>query len=1121
MSLASLVESDFTPEVRQRGDEYFAAGRVKEVERGDCDVVYRVSGSQVYSVELDWSQADEGLMHAGCDCPYYDETGVCKHVWAALRQADKDFVKLQLPPVRRLSLEDISYLNDLNGFDDDDDDLGDIYTPLPPLYRPPNATPRTNEKPKWQLQLEQVKNLVPRDGAVVNSLDLAKTKLGKITYTLDVAASQVNRQLVMRLLVQEPKQNGDFGKRKNLSMSRWELAKWQSHPDYSLLAWLLAVADDPQPSSWRSSYGNSDALPSLFTLPEVIWPQILPNLIATGRFGWALQTSPPLSDEDFFPILYDDGPPWKFALGILADDEQQVWKMQGTMQRAADGLQRDLKTAICPPLQGLILWPDGFAKADCRGQEAWIELLRRDEPIVVPYAQRDQLIEQLYRLPNLPAANWPENLRYDEVRIPPQGKLTLRSRGQPGSELLASVTYLYGSQSFTLRDTASGRTDHQQKSIILRDLPAERGMLSTFPLLGFKSDSYYNSQSDFILPLKNMPAATAKLMDEGWQVEAQGALIRSAGVFSFSVNSGVDWFELAGVCDFDGQHVTFPDVLAAIKKGERFVKLGDGTQGLLPEDWLKRYGNLAELGEMNDDKLIFKPSQALLLDAMLASQADVKFDRHFSGLREKLRSFRGIAPINKPRGFVGELRHYQQEGLGWLKFLQDFRFGGCLADDMGLGKTIQVLALLEQQRSRRLKKGEVRRPSLVVVPRSLIFNWLDEAQRFAPKLKMLNFSQSDRTTKWEQVAEHDVILTTYGVLLRDVVEWNKHEFDYVILDEAQAIKNTNSQSAKACRLLNAQHRLALTGTPVENHVGELWSILEFLNPGMLGRFAAFNKLVDASRKDQPETQTQSLGAIAQAVAPFILRRTKQQVLKDLPEKTEKTIYCDLSKIERKKYDEIRDYYRASLANTIQVKGLEKAKIHVLEALLRLRQASCHLGLLDEAKASESSAKLEVLFEQLDELVAEGHKALVFSQFTSLLAIVRTHLDKRKIRYEYLDGQTRDRQQRVENFQNDATLPLFLISLKAGGRGLNLTAADYVFILDPWWNPAVEAQAVDRAHRIGQTQPVFAYRLIARDTVEEKILELQRSKRDLADAIISADSSVLRNLTPEDLQMLLG
>ncbi|HEV3007251.1 MAG TPA: DEAD/DEAH box helicase, partial [Pirellulales bacterium] len=419
-------------------------------------------------------------------------------------------------------------------------------------------------------------------------------------------------------------------------------------------------------------------------------------------------------------------------------------------------------------------------------------------------------------------------------------------------------------------------------------------------------------------------------------------------------------------------------------------------------------------------------------------------------------------------------------------------------------------------RSAQAENDGERRPSLVVVPRSLVHNWIEEAARFAPQLRVLDYTGLERGARREEFGRFDLVVTTYGTLRRDAGVLKDMAFDYAILDESQAVKNAASQAAKACRLLSARHRLAMTGTPIENHLGELWSLFEFLNPGMLGRSSTLKQFAGARGKESGD-----LERLAKALRPFVLRRTKEQVLTELPEKTEQTLYCELDGKQRKLYDELRQHYRDLLNKKIASDGLQKSKIHVLEALLRLRQAACHPALIDKSNRNLPSAKLETLMEQLREVLEEGHKALVFSQFTSLLALVRAEFDRQGIRYEYLDGATRDRKQRVDRFQQDAACPVFLISLKAGGLGLNLTAADYVFILDPWWNPAVEAQAVDRAHRIGQTQRVFAYRLIARDTVEEKILQLQGDKRKLAEAIISADNSLISNLTADDLTLLLS
>jgi SNF2 family DNA or RNA helicase len=610
------------------------------------------------------------------------------------------------------------------------------------------------------------------------------------------------------------------------------------------------------------------------------------------------------------------------------------------------------------------------------------------------------------------------------------------------------------------------------------------------------------------------------LAEDGWVVEADDRRVRRPGEVRLAVSSGVEWLELRGGVDFEGVALSVPELLRAVRRNERLVRLDDGSQGILPEEWLELWGPVARLGEPGDEAGAWRllTSQALFLETLLEQVAEISADLDFERLRERLSSFDGIEARDPPRGFAGELRPYQREGLGWLLFLRSLRFGGCLADDMGLGKTVQLLALLAHRHQR---PPEERRPSLVVVPRSLVANWLEETARFVPALSALAYRGAGRKLWLESLDRYDLVVTTYGTLRRDVEELQAIDFDYAVLDEAQAIKNFASQTARACRRLKARHRLALTGTPVENHLGELWSLFAFLNPGMLGELKVFDRFLGKTGVGSSELDAEALALLARALRPFVLRRTKDQVLADLPPKSELTLHCDLRDRQRRQYDELRVHYQTRLAARVREVGLERSKIEVIEALLRLRQAACHPGLLDESRGWEPSAKLDVLWRHLREVLAEGHKALVFSQFTRFLGLLRRRLDRLGIAYEYLDGRTANRRRRIERFQTDDACPLFLISLKAGGVGLNLTAADYVFLLDPWWNPAVEAQAVDRAHRIGQERPVFAYRLIARDTVEEKVVELQGKKRRLADAVLRADEGLMRSLTAEDLRWLLS
>lgn len=401
------------------------------------------------------------------------------------------------------------------------------------------------------------------------------------------------------------------------------------------------------------------------------------------------------------------------------------------------------------------------------------------------------------------------------------------------------------------------------------------------------------------------------------------------------------------------------------------------------------------------------------------------------------------------------------------------------------------------------------------MPTSLVHNWLQESEKFSPTLKLLNYTGGDRKQAPLDLAQHDVILTTYGVLRNDIESLQSIEFHYVILDEAQAMKNSSSQTAASVRQLKAQFRLGLSGTPIENHLGELWSIMSFVNPGLLWNRERFDQLYCSGR-----TKADDIDRLRRLVKPFILRRTKEEVLTELPAKTEQVILCEMDTKHKKFYNEIKNFYRMSILKLVDQKGMKNSKLQVLEGLLRLRQAACHPQLL-KPDSDLKSSKLETLLHMLEETIDEGQKALVFSQFTSMLALIDAKVGQRKWSRAYLDGQTRKRQDQVKQFQDDPDCKLFLISLKAGGLGLNLTAASFVFIYDPWWNPAAEMQAIDRAYRMGQTKPVTAYRLIMKDTVEEKILELQSKKKDLVKAVISDESSIIKDLSMDDLKYLFS
>jgi len=732
----------------------------------------------------------------------------------------------------------------------------------------------------------------------------------------------------------------------------------------------------------------------------------------------------------------------------------------------------------------------------------------------VAEAELAEFVERVFGQRGVSALSLPDD--YDCSEEPPALRPVLDLEAPTGKKLNAHVAF----------DYAGRRVPAEQESTLVladrkawkRHRDAEQQALDTLARLGFTGELLGNARQpragSVTIEERALAAALRELLAAGWLVQAEGKRYRAASGFNIEVESGIDWFEVKGGVTFEGGELPFPKLLAAIKQRRSVVQLGDGTFGVLPEEWMQRWGLLAELVGASAESLRVSSRQIGLLQALLAALPEQDAGaRGLRALRRKVDEFQAVKPARAARGFRGALRPYQEQGLGWLSTLGELGFGACLADDMGLGKTIQVLAYLHSQRE---KRGKRHRAALVVVPRSLLSNWLDEAARFAPQLSVRQHWGAERQRNKESLGDADIVLTTYGTLRSDIALFGEMDFACVVLDEAQAIKNKQSATAKCAKLLRADRRIAMSGTPVENHLGELWSLFEFLNPGLLKELPGLRRALESTKPSD-----EVLGLVRTLLRPFVLRRTKREVAKDLPDRVEQTLYVELEQDERQLYDELLLHYQASISKKVVQVGVERATSHLLEALLRLRQAACHPGLIDHGRQRESSAKVECLVERLRALRAEGHRALVFSQFTSLLSIVRERLTEEQISFEYLDGKTRDRAGAVARFQSDPSIGAFLISLKAGGVGLNLTGADYVFILDPWWNPAAEAQAIDRAHRIGQTRNVIAYRLLAKRTVEERVAHLQAQKRDLVAGIMGDDHALAKRLTRGDLEALLS
>jgi superfamily II DNA/RNA helicase len=587
------------------------------------------------------------------------------------------------------------------------------------------------------------------------------------------------------------------------------------------------------------------------------------------------------------------------------------------------------------------------------------------------------------------------------------------------------------------------------------------------------------------------------------------------GRVTTTVASGQDWFDISIMVNFGDIQVSLSEIRKAVLKKQRYIQLSDGSVGVLPNEWFHRFEKYFRHGEVDGDHLKVSKLRFSIIDELFDNIDDVNVLEELSAKRKKLAAFSSITETTVPEGISADLRHYQKEGLNWLNFLHEMGWGGILADDMGLGKTLQVLTFLQHVLERN------RQTNLIIVPTTLLFNWENEIRKFAPDIKAHYHYGVNRTNTTEGFEAYDIVFTTYGVLLRDVQMLREFDFNYVVLDESQAIKNPASRRYKAVCLLNAQNRLALSGTPIENSTFDLYAQMSFVNRGFLGSVAAFKD--GFSNAIDKEGDEMIGGELQRLINPFVLRRTKEKVASELPPKTEDVIFCEMDTAQRKVYNAFRDDYKNRLIGKIKEDGVGQSKMMVLEALTRLRQICDSPQLITDERANETeSVKIKEIIQHITDKTA-NHKILIFSQFVKMLGLIKNELVRRNIEFEYLDGQstTKQREQSVNNFQENDELRVFLISLKAGGTGLNLTAADYVYIVDPWWNPAVENQAIDRCYRIGQDKKVFAYRLICRDTVEEKILKLQERKKKVAGDIVQTDENIMKTLSADDIHELFS
>ncbi len=768
-------------------------------------------------------------------------------------------------------------------------------------------------------------------------------------------------------------------------------------------------------------------------------------------------------------------------------------------------------------------------------------------PVRVPRSQVPLFLSQHW--PQLQAAGGVEaNFRLEDFTLEPQTPRFVLSLRGGLAQLGALLQCAYGSRIMTVGVTASDEgvwlpDPDVPTRYSTRELNAERAALARLQRSGFIGpDSQGRLQLIGQSGVLNFLAREFPKLQREWSVTLDEQLEnrtlknieRVEPQFQIT-SSGVQWFDLGVVfATPSGETFSAAEIQRLVLSGQSHTRLKNGKLAVIDTGAVEELQEvLLDCAPQQHAQGYRIPSQqAGFLEATLRQHADWKTQAP-AAWRDRAAKQSGEAVLECPPlgALEGVLRPYQKQGVAWLGFLRENSFGGILADEMGLGKTLQTLAFLRSRRREaadataptklRLPTSAATLPHLIVCPTSLVFNWVAEAKKFTPELKVAALHGPDRHQLFDQIATSDIVVTSYALIRRDAEKYREIEFDTVVLDEAQHIKNRQTQNAQAVKSVRAQHRLVLTGTPLENSVLDLWSIFDFLMPGYLGAAKDFRERYELPIAKEQNREVQA--RLARRLRPFLLRRLKQEVAADLPAKLEQVAFCELTPDQRSVYQQVIEASRKEVLAAVGAQGIAKSRMVVLTALLRLRQVCCDLRLLklENINPANASGKLEMFGELLAEVIDGGHRVLVFSQFVGMLTLLRERLAEEGIEYCYLDGSTTDRARVVERFQTNPAIPVFLISLKAGGVGLNLTGADTVVHFDPWWNPAVEAQATDRAHRIGQTKVVTSYKLITRDTVEEKILTLQNRKREIIQATIGGEEEFAAALNWEEIQELLA
>lgn len=1001
-------------------------------------------------VKIRMLEMDQSLRWS-CTCEIYDTKINCRHIWAGLIVA-----------------EERSFFQWRFGSSLDD---GKIPTFQISVHGPLNAEPKDdylNPSPIDYKQLDDTDS--PLRLKKREALFLLKTQISEF------------EDWSVQLYYRNCYEDGTRG-------------RWQEEES---AYWIEVAEYDPKYrkaiKAYKTAHDNARYEFMGHTFSPDIWNEALLEISKTNAFRY-MDEKDGYHNLEFMPSSIEN----PVELEMNAKPSGKDLKITGAL------VARKVRVPISKSVQStnqFVIIDGRLFCANLKGRGNWIEQLKKTPALDIERDDISAFLSSFYAPEDTPTLILPSQYKYKALEKSPKVRLVIERADD--KNLSAELEFGYGDEYIDRSEEAYRILDHDRKLIHVRKIRDERDFRNKlFALLERKN---YSPGGLLIFKESKLLDLVNSSFDLKWEVVAFKKQVSQMSEYKLKASSGIDWFDLHLDMKFTGgATIPLPDLLRGVKSGKKMVALADGSLGILNDEVIKRFSQLGLGVKIVNGSARLSKAQALYLSSILSDDKNFSADNKFKTLRKVREVSARPTPQQPDPKFKGKLRGYQKKGLGWLDELSKRDIGCLLADDMGLGKTVTILSLLSKHMC-----GQ----ALIVVPKTLISNWLVEAERFTPHLKMHCHYGSGRRSSKAALANADIVLTTYHTLRSDIDLLKKTSFEFLAIDEAQWIKNPNSDIHKACRLISARKKIALTGTPIENSLGDLFAIFNIIAPGLISK-EGWERF---SAADDPTV----LNGIRQGVAPFILRRRKEDVLKELPPKAVQVLYATLSPSEKRDYNHMKKYLWKTLKGEIAKNGIRQSTPQILTALLRLRQAASHQGLLKKSKEKLPSSKFELLLDLLETIVEENHKVLIFSNFTGVLRLLKRELNKRKIGFCYMDGSTSNRKETVQKFQSDESKKVFLMTIKTGGVGLNLTAASYVFIMDPWWNPATESQAIDRTHRIGQKNKVTAYKLIAKDTVEEKVLALQAKKSAIANAIVEGEASkALKNISEEDLKDLFS